>query len=99
MVWTTIALTSADQLRQRMAWALSQILVIGVEGLGRPNDNEVWHTFYDTLVRHAFGNYRDVLREVSYSPAMAEYLSFRSNKAFASDGSNPDENYAREVMQ
>lgn len=50
------------------------------------------------FVRHAFGSYRDVLREVSYSPMMASYLTFLKNKAIAF-GSYPDENYAREVMQ
>ena len=49
-------------------------------------------------MRHAFGSYRDVLREVSYSPMMASYLTFLKNKAIAF-GSYPDENYAREVMQ
>jgi uncharacterized protein (DUF1800 family) len=50
------------------------------------------------FVRHAFGSYRDVLREVSYSPMMASYLTSLKNKAIAF-GSYPDENYAREVMQ
>ena len=99
MVWTTIVLASDDQLRQRMAWALSQIFVVGVEGLTKSDQNEVWHTYYDVFVRNAFGSYRDVLREVSYSPAMAHYLSFHNNLAFGVRRTNPDENYAREIMQ
>ena len=58
-----------------------------------------WHTYYDVFVRNAFGSYRDVLREVSYSPAMAHYLSFHNNLAFGVRRTNPDENYAREIMQ
>ena len=50
-------------------------------------------------MRHAFGSYRDVLREVAYSPLMAGYLTFLQNKAMAYDGSFPDENFARELMQ
>ena len=53
---------------------------------------------YGQFVRHAFGSYRDVMREVSYSPMMADYLTFLRNKGVAF-GSYPDENYAREVMQ
>ena len=99
MVWTTVVLQAADQLRQRVAWSLSQILVIGEEGLGKSDENEIWHSYFDILVRHAFGSYRDLLGEVSYSPTMAEYLSFHNNLAYAVRGTNPDENYAREIMQ
>ena len=70
-----VAVTANDQLRQRMAWALSQILVIGVEGLSRDDRNEFWHAYHDIFVRHAFGNYFDILKEVSYSPAMGYYLT------------------------
>ena len=68
MVWTMLALSAKDQLRQRMAWALSQIYVVSDEGLNKGTENEVWHTYYDIFVRHAFGNLRDILKEVSYSP-------------------------------
>ena len=61
---------------------------------------EIWTNYYDILVHHAFGNYRDVLKEVSASPLMAHYLTFLGNRAFdTSGGKYPDENYAREVMQ
>ena len=43
-------------------------------------------------MRHAFGNYRDILREVSFSPLMAEYLTFHQNKAFDATETYPDEN-------
>ena len=90
-------LDAPDQLRQRVAWALSQIIVVG-----QPDDErqtEVYLNFYDIFVRHAFGNYKDVLKEAAASPVMGEYLTFLKSKSFAFDGSLPDENFAREIMQ
>lgn len=102
-VWTNVVLTAADQLRQRVAWALAQIVVVSRIGLVGLKDSsfktEPFVHFYDIFVRHAFGSYRDVLREVSYSPMMGWYLSFVNNKALAVSGAAPDENYAREIMQ
>ena len=98
IVWTMVALHAEDQLRQRVAWALYQIFVISDKAVNTPR-SEAWHAYYDIFVRHAFGCYRDVLREVSYSPMMGDYLTYRGNKAMASDGSYPDENFAREIMQ
>eukprot|EP00927_Polykrikos_kofoidii_P059399 TRINITY_DN54558_c0_g1_i1.p1 TRINITY_DN54558_c0_g1~~TRINITY_DN54558_c0_g1_i1.p1 ORF type:complete len:1948 (+),score=287.27 TRINITY_DN54558_c0_g1_i1:50-5845(+) len=98
-VWFDIALGADDQLRQRVAWALSQIFVIGTVGLtARDTFTEDRINFYDIFVRNAFGYYRDVLREVTYSPLMGDYLTYRGNKAFDAGGNYPDENYAREVM-
>ena len=98
VVWSTVVLRAEDQLRQRVAWALSQIFVVS-DTAGKVPFSEPWHTYYDIFVRHAFGNYRDVMREVSYSPMMGDYLSFSGNKAKSFDGSYPDENFAREIMQ
>lgn len=97
-IWTMLALKAPDQLRQRVAWALAQIFVVA------PDDATMSHTemyvhYYDIFVRHAFGNFRDVLREVTYSPVMGDYLTYKRNRAFDSDGVYPDENYAREIMQ
>ena len=99
MVHTMLALRAADQLRQRMAFALSQIYVVGEVGFPRRKEQEVWHTYTDIFVRHAFGNLRDVLLEVTFSAAMATYLTYRRSRSFAFSGTTPDENYAREVMQ
>jgi hypothetical protein len=67
--WFHIALRAKDQLRQRVAWALYQIVPIGaVEGFDPRT--EPWMAYYDIYVRHAFGNYRDVLKEVSYTSLM-----------------------------
>ena len=82
-----------------MAFALSQIMVVGVEGLGKPDETELWLNWYDIFVRNAFGSYRDVLKQVSFSPLMSHYLTFHGNKAYAYAKTHPDENYAREIMQ
>ena len=76
MVWYSIAIDASDQLRQRIAWALSQIFVIGEEGAKHPQATERWVMYYDIFVRNAFGNFRDVLDEVTYSPMMGYYLTY-----------------------
>jgi len=95
------SINAPDQLRQRMAFALSQIFVVSDSQTsvlhGRP---ETMAHFMDVLTRNAFGNYRDLLQDVTYSPAMAAYLTFLYNeKADMATGRVPDENYAREIMQ
>ena len=99
MAWYTAVLGAPDQLRHRVAFALSQILVVGVEGLGKPDETELWLNWYDIFVRNAFGSYRDLLKQVSFSPLMSHYLTFHGNKAYAYAKTHPDENYAREIMQ
>ncbi|CAE6922516.1 unnamed protein product [Symbiodinium natans] len=99
MVWTMQALYAEDQLRQRMAWALSQIYVCSVSGGGYAERAESWTAYYDIFVRNAFGNLRDILRQVTYNPIMGGYLTFKGNRAFDETGRFPDENYAREIMQ
>ena len=92
--------TPPDPLRQRIAFALSEILVasdrpeqLAVEQVGMAN-------FYDLMVRHAFGNYRDLLYDVATHPAMGIYLSHLGNrKADPVNRIYPDENFAREIMQ
>jgi len=97
--WFGNALWGEDQLRQRVAWALSQIFVVSDAGI---LDRYPFATadFYDTLAKTAFGNYRDLLEAVTLHPAMGNYLSHLGNKK-AVPGTNlrPDENYAREMMQ
>ena len=82
-----------------MAFALSQILVIGVEGFNKDDSVELWNNYYDNFVRNAFGSYRSVLWEVAHSPIMAAYLTYHGNRALAVAGTNADENFAREIMQ
>ncbi len=97
-VWWQRAIQANDQLRQRMAYALSQIFVVSSHGVGRKYPELT--NYYDILVKHAFGNFRDLLEEVTLSPIMGKYLSLEgSKKANPEKNTFPDENYAREVMQ
>lgn len=97
--WWKIAATSADQLRQRMAFALSEILVLGQQD-DLDFNVETKAKYYDILVNGAFGNYRTLLEAVTLNPAMGLWLSHRGNaKANPTKGTAPDENYAREVQQ
>lgn len=94
-------LRGEDQLRQRMAWALSQIFVVSNGGGELLTDvPEAVAHFEDLLIQGALGNYRDLLESVTYAPAMAYYLTYLGNqKADPSTGRQPDENYAREILQ
>jgi uncharacterized protein (DUF1800 family) len=88
------ALTRNDQLRQRMAFALSEIFVVSTNS----NVNNPFELagYMDLMSKHAFGNYRDLLEDVTRAPAMGVFLShLRNNGASAT----PNENYAREVLQ
>ncbi len=95
--WWRQVITSEDQLRQRVAFALSQIFVISMAG---DLDERGAASYYDMLQRNAFGNFRTLLEDVTLHPMMGEYLTFIANqKEDPSTGRMPDENYAREVMQ
>jgi uncharacterized protein (DUF1800 family) len=97
--WHQVTLAAPDQLRQRVAFALSQILVVGDDPFGVGATEGLAH-YYDQLVTGAFGNFRTLLERVSLSPIMGIYLSsLRNAKADPVAGTFPDENYAREVMQ
>lgn len=97
--WWQIALKGDDQLRQRVAFALSEIFVISEKS----NFFEEYYgiaNYYDLLANHAFANYRDLLEAVTLSPMMGMYLSMLGNeKPDLERNIRPDENYAREVMQ
>jgi len=98
-VWWRNSLTAEDQLRQRTAFALSQIFVISaIDGLG--DEQPGLANYYDILLRHSFGNYRELLEQITLSPIMGEYLSMKGNhKPDAEQNIRPDENYARELLQ
>lgn len=94
------AVQGNDQLRQRVALALSEIFVISdVDGdLGSAPESLA--AYMDLLERDAFGNYRQLLEDVTRSPAMGVYLDMLSNdKEDPESGQNPNENYAREILQ
>ena len=93
------ALTAPDQLRQVTAYALTQLFVVSQTGVLGNNPLGL-SNYYDTLLVHSFGNYRDLLRAVTLHPAMGFYLSHVDNaKTDPNANTFPDENYAREVMQ
>ncbi|MEO8352360.1 MAG: DUF1800 family protein [Chthoniobacteraceae bacterium] len=97
--WWQSAMAAPDQLRQRMALALSEILVVSDEGT-LEGSHEGLANYYDMLTKQAFGNFRDLLEDVTLSPIMGRYLSMvRNRKPDANSGSEPDENYAREIQQ
>jgi uncharacterized protein (DUF1800 family) len=107
--WWHIAVNADDQLRQRVAWALSQICVINERGggfgtqeidvSGFPRYLGVAN-YYDMLVDNSSTNYRTVLQDVALHPCMGVFLShIRNRKANPARGIFPDENFAREVMQ
>jgi uncharacterized protein (DUF1800 family) len=99
-VWYSVVMEGEDVLRQRLAWAMSQIFVIGEAGSNNLSQAERWLSYYDIFVRNAFSNFRQILGEVTFHPHMGYYLSYTNNrKADPSRGTFPDENYAREVMQ
>ena len=97
-IWRKL-ISSPDALRQRMTFALSQILVVGLDGLNNSYSVFSLANYVDILERNAFGNFRTLLEEASLSPAMGIYLSHRGNKKADAAGRLPDENYAREIMQ
>jgi cullin-associated NEDD8-dissociated protein 1 len=95
LVVDNVAFNAKDQLRQRIAWALSQIFTIAMPGTQRQHVTECWLNYYDIFTRHAFGNFKDIVREVAYSPMMGEFLTHVNNRAYASSNTYPDENFAR----
>jgi uncharacterized protein (DUF1800 family) len=98
-IWFRNALNGEDQLRQRVAFALSEIMVVSQLGVLN-NYPYGLASYYDTLSRNAFGNYRDLIEDVTLHPAMGVYLSMLGNeKPDAANNIRPDENYARELMQ
>ncbi len=98
--WWTRAIAAPDQLRQRVAFALSQIFVVSLNSAGLGNRAYALPAYYDVLVRDAFSNYRQLLEDVTLNPAMGAYLDMlQSDKANPAKGTLPNENYAREIMQ
>ncbi|MFO1418487.1 MAG: DUF1800 domain-containing protein [Methylotetracoccus sp.] len=97
-VWWRLSVRAPDQLRQRLAFALSELFVVSDVNSGIPPN--AMAAYNDVLVRNAFGNFRDLLERVTRSPAMGRYLSMLGNqKPDRVLGIRADENFAREVMQ
>ncbi len=98
-IWFRNAVAGPDQLRQRVAFALSEIMVVSQVGaLG--NQPYSLASYYDLLATRGLGNYRELIEAVTLHPAMGVYLSMLGNqKPNPAANIRPDENYARELMQ
>ncbi len=98
--WWLRSVRAPDQLRQRVAFALSELLVVSDQSGAIEGAPIAMAQFYDHLVTGAFGNYRELLEQVTLSPVMGHYLSmFKNRKPDEAENVRPDENYAREIMQ
>lgn len=111
--WWHRSITNPDQLRQKTAWALSQIYAVG-NNFNFFNEEQLEATasftgprksrflglsnYYDVFINNAFGTYRDVLGEVTFHAIMGDWLSHRGNQKEAA-GRLPDDTFAREVMR
>jgi len=97
--WWQQSVTAPDQLRQRMAFALSEIMV--VSDVGALQDNgKVLCSYYDTLLDNCFTNFRTLLKAVTLTPAMGMYLNMQGNgPGSIINGTHANENYAREIQQ
>src|SRR4029077_4563021 len=97
--WWEQSVTAPDQLRQRVAFALSEILVVSENGVLFDNGRAL-SSYYDVLLKHSFGNFRNLLEDVTLHPAMGLYLDMRRNdKGNLALGTHPNENYGREILQ
>ncbi len=97
--WWKKSITAPDQLRQRVAFALSELMVVSDTG-PLNNNGRVLADYYDTLLDNAFLNFREILKQVTLTPAMGIYLDMRGNqKGNLTTGLHPNENYGREIMQ
>jgi uncharacterized protein (DUF1800 family) len=88
------ALTANDQLRQRVAFALSEMFVVSTDMVNA----RAIPSYHNLLADDAFGNFRQLLNDVTLSPAMGAYLNMLNSGA-APTGQIANENYARELMQ
>jgi uncharacterized protein (DUF1800 family) len=92
------SLAAPDQLRQRVKYALSEIFVVSSNNSTVQNMPRGEAAYYDLLGNDAFGNFRTLLNDVTLNPMMGQYLSMLGNDK-GNATTDPDENYAREVMQ
>ncbi|WP_375382834.1 DUF1800 family protein [uncultured Sphingomonas sp.] len=98
-VWRQL-IAEPDQLRQRVGMALLDMLVVGIDGISGNWRAFAAAAYLDVLMDGAFGNFRTLLGAITTNAGMGSFLTFLGNrKANAATGSQPDENYARELMQ
>jgi uncharacterized protein (DUF1800 family) len=98
-IWFRNSIRGPDQLRQRVAFALSEIMVVSQQS-ALVNMPYALADYYDMLTRNAFGDFRQLMQDVTLHPAMGVYLNMLGNqKPDAANNIRPDENYARELLQ
>jgi uncharacterized protein (DUF1800 family) len=98
--WWVRSVTAPDQFRQRVAYALSQIVVASSNSSGLNSNPIGIGAYYDVILNDAFGNFRQLLNDITLNPGMGEFLDMAGNaKGNVAAGTNPNENYAREVNQ
>ena len=99
MIWHAL-MTDTDQLRKRCALAVSEMMVASLNPFGGWWPSYVIAGYWDTLNAHVFGNFRTLLEQITLTPAVGAFLNTAGNlKEDPATGREPDENYAREVMQ
>lgn len=99
MIWSQLMLGNSG-VRKRVALALSEFFVVSLNSVDITWRSHAMGYYWDTLNRHAFGNFRDLLEAITLNPAMGVFLNTLGNrKADPATGRVPDENFGREVMQ
>ena len=98
MIWNQL-LAGPDQMRKRMALALSETFVVSLNSLEAIYPSYLIAAYWDVLTAHAFGNFRQLLEALTLNAGMGSFLNTRGNLRENSYGRQPDENFAREVMQ
>ncbi|WP_255547900.1 DUF1800 domain-containing protein [Erythrobacter ani] len=99
MIWSQL-MTGGSSVRKRAALALSEFFVVSLNSVDMTWRSPAIGEYWDILNRHAFGNYRDLIEDITLNPAMGVFLNTRGNKkADPRTGRVPDENYGREIMQ
>jgi uncharacterized protein (DUF1800 family) len=98
MIWNQL-LAGPDQMRKRMALALSEFFVVSLSPIDGFYPPYVIAAYWDVLCANAFGNFRQLLESITLNAAMGFFLNTKGNLKEDSNGRQPDENYAREVMQ
>jgi uncharacterized protein (DUF1800 family) len=96
--WWQRSVTAPDQLRQRVAYALSQILVVSTNSQNLNDQPYAVSAYYDVLLNDSFGNFRTLMKDLTLNAGMGEFLDMLKNRK-ATGTTNPNENYAREIMQ
>ena len=98
MVWKQL-MSAPDAMRKRVALALSEFFVVSFSSMEVDWRGYTMTAYWDLLNKFAFGNFRDLLEEITLCPAMGYFLNTKGNQKEDDKGRQPDENYAREVMQ